>query len=371
MKSNYTNLILLIIVFTSSLSFGQLTNQSIQVGAEARTYKRYLPAGLNPASEQVSLVFVLHGLGGNSSQLTGIGLNTIADTARIIAIYPQGINNSFGQAAWNNGVGNQNNADDIGLFNQLIDSMIINYNVDPSRVYFTGLSMGSIMSYTMACELNNRVAAIGCMSGPMSTEDLNNCNPTHPTPVIHIHGTADGTTPYDSGAVPTLSLVPETMAFWRNVHACNSTADSLRIADTASDGLTVDRFRYDNCSPTNSVELWRINGGGHTYFYQPVNDINEILEIWKFFSRYSHPNPSLVGLDEKNAPTLTISPNPSEGLFMIESSRETGYSIYTSQGRLVQQGDFQSGMNSVNLSGEKSGVYLMRIGTKTMKLVKE
>lgn len=185
----------------------------MSVNGVVRNYQQYLPTGFDPANESPSLLIILHGLGGNSSQMVGAGFNLIADTARVVAIYPQGKPNQFGQNGWNNGTLLASNVDDLGFMNQLIDSAIVHYNVNPARVYFTGFSMGSIMSYHMACELNNRVAAIGCMAGTMATSDIQNCVPTYATPVIHLHGTADGTVPYDSNPLPSLSLVPETVSF--------------------------------------------------------------------------------------------------------------------------------------------------------------
>lgn len=66
------------------------------VGGTSRTYNRYLPTGLTP-SEEVDLIIVLHGIGDNANNMSNVGFNLIADTARFIAVYPQGVNNGFGQ----------------------------------------------------------------------------------------------------------------------------------------------------------------------------------------------------------------------------------------------------------------------------------
>ena len=184
----------------------------------------------------------------------------VADTGRFLVIYPQGLNNMFGQSAWNNSTGAASNVDDIGFFVDLIEDMVANQGADRNRMYFTGFSMGSIMSHHLACAMNDKVAAIAGMAGTMPDSDIANCVPTYKTPVIHLHGTADGTVPYDSNPLPGLSLVPETMAFWQNVHGCTTETDSTRIADTASDNITVDQFEYTNCDEEDILELWRFNG---------------------------------------------------------------------------------------------------------------
>jgi len=366
----YTTITLFLCSLLSVATYGQLTSETMMIGSANRAYKQYLPTGLDIQNEQVSLVVILHGLGGTNTDMIGAGFNNLADTARIIAIYPQGTPNSFSQNSWNNGTLLSSTADDIGFMNAIVDEMIAQYNVDPTRVYFTGMSMGSIMSYHLACAMNGRIAAIGCMSGTMSTSDISDCNPSYQTPVIHFHGTADGTVPYDGSALPSLSLVPETMSFWKNVHDCDATADSLRITDSANDGLTVDRFRYDNCSPDASLELWRINGGTHTYFYEPLNDITEMIEIWRFFRKWSHPSPQALGLNSNSQGKLTIAPNPSQGIFTVEVPQEEVYTVTSMNGKTVASGRFSSGNNAVDLNSQSNGMYLLNVGGSVYKLVK-
>ena len=372
MKYYYSTILLIACSLLANGSWSQQTNETMTVGAVTRNYIKYLPAGLNVQTEEVSLVVILHGLGDVNSNMAAAGFNNIADTARIIAIYPQGKPNSWGQNSWNNGTLLSSSVDDIAFMSQIIDEMSVTYNIDPSRVYFTGFSMGSIMSYHVACALNDRVAAIGCMAGTMSTSDIQSCVPAYATPVIHLHGTADGTVPYNSNPLPSLSLVPETMAFWRNVHGCDAAADSLRITDYApGDNITVDRFRYDNCSPSGSVELWRLNGADHIYLYRPVNDITEMIEVWLFLRKWTHPSPTILGLSGNKENYLSVAPNPSEGSFSVKSTSDAAYTIVSMNGRTIQSGKLQSGENAIDLNGQANGIYLLNVGTSVYKLVKK
>lgn len=346
----------------------QLSSKSLTVGTTTRTYKQYLPVGFDPGSESVSVIIALHGLGGSSSDLIGTGLGMIADTARIIVFYPQGVTNGFGQTAWNNGTILSSSVDDIGFMNQLMDTAILNFNADPTRIYVAGFSMGSIMSYHLACSLNNRIAAIGCMSGTMSTSDISSCVPAYVTPVIHFHGTSDGTVPYSSNPLPSLSLVPQTLDFWKTQHSCGMTADSIRLANTGSDSYTVDRFIYDNCSPTASLEHWRVNGADHEYFYQPVNDFDEITETWLFMRKWQHNNPAAAGISENTGITFSVSPNPSEGTVKIESNGNGMFELYNSLGSLVSTGKVVQGMNTFNWENLKAGIYLITINGTTQRI---
>ena len=72
------------------------------------------------------------------------------------------------------------------------------------------------MSYQLACELSDRIAAIASVTGSMNIGWFNSCNPNHPMPIMEIHGTADGNVPY--------ATIPSIMDFWANFNNCNSSA---------------------------------------------------------------------------------------------------------------------------------------------------
>lgn len=364
------------IIFTTTFfalmlfcSFAQLTNETISIGGVSRTYKLYVPVNFDAQTEHPSMVIVMHGLGGTNDNMVPAGFNNIADTARIIVVYPQALNNAFGQAAWNNGTLLSSTADDLGFIHELINKGLSDYQVDATRVYATGFSMGSIMSHHLACNMNNRIAAIGAMAGTMSTSDIGSCVPAYKTPVIHLHGTADGTVPYGSNALPSLSLVPETIAFWRGVHGCDASADSTRMPDTAADGITVDRFVYDNCNPTGSLELWRLNGADHVYLYQPVNDITEMLEVWWFFRKWQHSNPTLLHVSLNEEVFFEVSPNPSTGMIRMTTNANEQVVVLDMKGTMVFTQRVESGENQLDLSFLQKGIYLLQVGVKTTKIV--
>lgn len=298
--------------------------------------------------------------------MASAGFNLIADTARCIVFYPQGLTNLFGQTAWNNGTAASSTADDISLMNHIIDASLTNLNADISKQYVSGFSMGSIMSYHLACNLNDRIAAIGAMAGPMSTVDMNSCTPTYSTPIIHFHGTNDATVPYNSNPLPSLSLVTETLDFWKNQKNCTNTQDSTRITDSANDGLTTDRFVYNGCTADGSLEHWRINGGGHDYYIQPSNDFSHAIEVWLFLRKWSHPNPftptsSLMENDIK----VELYPNPAKDFVTIKIAHQqvVNIQLIAEDGKIVSS-QKQTELDVTNLN---DGLYFLKIQTdKTM-----
>jgi poly(3-hydroxybutyrate) depolymerase len=55
--------------------------------------------------------------------------------------------------------------DDVSFIRALIDKLEHDYPVDPKRVYIAGISNGAMMSYRLACELSDKIAAITPVEG--------------------------------------------------------------------------------------------------------------------------------------------------------------------------------------------------------------
>jgi polyhydroxybutyrate depolymerase len=291
---------LLLISTCMTLTTAQFSNKTMDVDGNTRSYRQYLPTGFNAATEPgLPLIIALHGIGDNMTNFSGVGFNYIADTARFIVVFPQGKPNVLSQNSWNNGTLLASPDDDIHFLSMLMDTMKVKYNIDLSRIYFTGFSMGGIMTYHMVCALPSRIAAIASVSGPMSDADVSACNPGRPVPVMHMHGTADGTVPYNAGALPSLSLVPTTLAFWQNNNGC---ADSIiyNLPNLVpGDSITVDTMVYSTCNAP--VIHWRENGADHQWLYRPANDIDATTEIWLFFRDKVHPAPSQLSVENASA----------------------------------------------------------------------
>ena len=90
----------------------------------------------------------------------------------------------------------KHNIDDVGCTRALLDDLVPAVAVDPARAYATGISNGEIMSYRLAAELSDYIAAIVPVAGPMGTRT---CNPKHPVAVMPFHGAADDSAPLKGG----------------------------------------------------------------------------------------------------------------------------------------------------------------------------
>lgn len=329
-----------------SLAQAQFTNETMTVGTATRNYRQYLPTGFNASSEPgLPLVIAMHGLGDNATNFSNVGFQYIADTARFIVVYPNGTLNGFGQNGWNNGTLLSSSADDISFISRIIDTMYVRHNIDLAKVYVTGFSMGGIMSYHALCALPERIASIASVSGTMSNVDLSSCNPGRAVPIMHMHGTADGTVPYSGSALPSLSLVPQTIGFWQNNNGCtDSTVTSLPNL-VAGDSITVDRLDYNTCS--EPVQLWRENNADHEWLYYPVNDITATIEIWLFFRNKVHPSPSLLTIAEPNTQQHFNIASNANGLVITSTASMQEMVITDMQGRNVVNVKGNLGQNQV------------------------
>jgi polyhydroxybutyrate depolymerase len=273
-------------------------------------------------------------MGDNMLNFSNVGFSWFADTARFICVFPQGINSDIvGQSSWNNGTLIGSTVDDIGFMNRLIDSMYVRHNIDLSRVYVCGFSMGAIMSNRLACSLPHRVAAIAPVCGALSSPDLESCDPGRAFPVMMMNSTVDQLVPYAPATTPTLSSAQQTLDFW-NQNNNNTDSTVTAMPDTQNDTINVDKIAFTGGGAP--VNMWKQNNAGHQWLYTPVNDIDATTEIWLFFRDKVHPAPAMVGLEEQAAPKVSMYYNGSDVVLKADKKIQ-GVEVYDMQGKLLCQ----------------------------------
>lgn len=376
MKSIYTCLSLLIFSITfSSLTAQETITGTITHDGIERDYRLFIPPAYSEG-ESLPLVFNFHGFGSNAiEQQLYSAMNLVADTAGFFICYPNGIN-----AAWNVGWEFGSTADDVGFTEALLDDLIATYGIDPNRVYACGMSNGGFMSYRLACELNDRIAAVASVTGSMVPAYLPNCNPGKPVPVLEIHGNADLTVPYD-GLDPIAAPVDTVVYFWANNNGCLTGPDTTDVFDLVTlDLSTAERIDFTDCTNDALVSLFKIDNGGHTWPGAPLNigvtnqDVKASTEIWLFFNQFSL-NPAIVNTEEAPAaPDWSVAPNPAQNWLQMEGLQPPfRLSLYDAQGRLLQQ-EAAFADNRMDVQQLPKGIYLLRLEqagqVKVMKWVK-
>ena len=142
--------------------------------------------------------------------------------------------------------------------------------------------------------MNGRIAAIASVAGTQNVTRLLGCAPTHPTPVLAIHGTADYSVPYDGiNQSSQWASVASILDFWVKYNGCAPTPTVTPVPDIVkTDNSTVEQLVWAGGRNGTVVEHFRVLGGGHTwpsapYLFGVTNfDISASVEVWRFLRRY-------------------------------------------------------------------------------------
>ena len=251
--------------------------ETITYNGVERQYVMYVPQN-HDGSSRLPLMLNFHGFGGQAGDyMSYTNMSSIADSENFILVYPQGTNLD-GYSHWNadlNGDDNKSDVDDLGFIEALVNKLYSENLIDLKRVYAVGYSNGGMMSYALACYKSNLIAAIGSVSGYMIQ---NECTPSHPIPLIKLHGTTDY---YDGGA--DYNSVESVLDFWINFN--NTNTDPI-INNINDNGTSITSYKYENGNNNVSVEHYKIIDGGHVWFSNDFNGKNTGQLIWDFVSKY-------------------------------------------------------------------------------------
>ena len=260
---------------------------ALRHGGLDRIFYMYVPASYSNSSDYQPLLFSLHGY--TSSALTNLsytGFESPANKNGFIVIYPQGsILQSTGATHWNvGGWTTSSTTDDVGYIEAIIDYMLIEFRIDPDRIYSTGMSNGGFMSYRLACELGTKIAAIASVTGSMTPETLAACEPAHATTILQIHGALDKTVPRNGNNE--MEPIDEVMTFWQINNRCDETPETRAISDLTLDGFGGTQSNYSNCENDVEVSLYLLDQMGHEWPLSGAHDVDAPSAIWDFLSRF-------------------------------------------------------------------------------------
>ena len=255
-----------------------------------RSFNIFVPDSYDPF-DAVPLLFCLHAWSSsNEIIMTYTGFNDIASEENFIVVYPQG---SYfnGTTHWNVGGWTLGSSvDDVAFIDFLIDAISEDYLIDSERIYSTGMSNGGYMSFLLACQLSEKIAAIASVAGSMTPETFDVCDPQRAISILQIHGTNDVLVPYNGG--DGTMAINDVIDYWRGHNSCDSSPTVIDIPDIfALDFSTVQEITYscdnDDTNTNAMVRHYRVDGGGHDWIGAWGNrDVNASELIWEFFSLY-------------------------------------------------------------------------------------
>jgi hypothetical protein len=159
---------------------------------------------------------------------------------------------------------------------------------------------------------------------------------------------------------------------------------------TGGEVYIVDSVDVVNVGGAQRKRLWFMSTGGLQSLVDGVGSTHGLFEEMFFFEFYNQ----LVCYGENGIPLypegsncdftvdvvshsqeddLLVSPNPSSGIFRMETSQASSYRVYDLFGRIITQGQL-NGTSELDLTSQPNGIYLISVetenGISTAKLVK-
>jgi len=267
------------------------SNGSIVSSGQKREYVLYVPSSYDRTTP-TPLVISMHGAGLWGAAQQGISRwNEVAERHGLIVVYPSGAAGG-GPRIWHveGGAGLMT---DVRFISDLIDTLMAEYNIDPTRIYADGLSGGGGMAFVLSCTLSDRIAAVG-MVAAAHILPWRWCADRRAVPMIAFHGTADPSVPYKGGSSwisrRPFRDVSTWAANWARRNRCApNPIDSAVAAD-------VTRRAYTDCAAGAAVVLYTVQGGGHTwpggtpppewFAGSTSNSIDATSQMWAFFREH-------------------------------------------------------------------------------------
>src|SRR5579863_3318641 len=357
----------LAVLLLAAPSQAQETKEKVTVDDVDRTYLVRLPRGYD-AKQKYPVVILLHGMNQDTDDMERLTrFAELADKNGIIAVYPSALH-----GRWNVGVrpperqqmmgrpggghgghhggggypgggggggypggggggypsGGQSGgqgrheesaspaADDIDFLNHMLDQMALQFSVDATRVYATGLSEGGLMAMKVGCNMADRIAAIAPVGSAMPKSMI--CLPSRPLAVVMINGTSDPVVPYGGGTEHNLHLpvvsVEDSAKAWARMDHCAEKPTQSKLPAHEKGGMETKVETYDGCQQGAQVVSYSVKGAGNTWpggeQYEVEKEVgktspepNANETIWNFLSTKK--------IEEKSEPDKTAGDSPS------------------------------------------------------------
>jgi polyhydroxybutyrate depolymerase len=207
-----------------------------------------------------------------------------ADAFKFILVVPKGIDLNWAV---------NSEGHDVPFVADMIDAVRADYCIHPKRVFATGFSKGAGMAHRLACELADRIAAIGPVAGGNNWYFHGDvCEPSRPVSIIQFNGTED----VMAGGV----WDPAFFAAWASLYGCSGETEVVYEKGE------VTCFEYQDCPKETTLKHCVHYGGGHNWpggtdlceFYdgdpfwcwlvgETTDDIDASREIWRFFAEHA------------------------------------------------------------------------------------
>lgn len=164
---------------------GTFPAESIKVSSDTREYRLVVPKTVD-LKKPVPLVFAFHGFLIDSKDAMPVytKLDETAAKHKFILVYPNALDRSWALSP-------EKMIKDMAFFDALLKKLKDDYQIDPNRIYVTGMSNGGYFAHFVGKERSKAIAAVACHSGALGLQTLFGIGAERKFPVMIIHGDKD------------------------------------------------------------------------------------------------------------------------------------------------------------------------------------
>ncbi|MDJ1501810.1 poly(3-hydroxybutyrate) depolymerase [Xanthocytophaga agilis] len=294
LKSLYTRrfwsfVILVILLLGDTISQAQqIISDSVEIEGHYRVFHFHKPT---QKLKNPSLIFVMHGSGGNGKDMMkgAVKMEQKTNAENAIAVYPDGYKKFWNECRKAAPVpANQENINEQAFFQSVINYFVKKYHVNKRYVFAVGTSGGGHMAYKLGLTMPESFRAITALIANLPDTNNIDCTPVgKPLPVMIVNGTNDNINPYNGGEVKIgfnmgfVRSTDRTFHYWSELAGYKGDPVKEDVPNTdPNDGRTIERYTYKEKGKPEVV-LLKVIGGKHDY----PNDIDIHTEAWEFFKR--------------------------------------------------------------------------------------
>lgn len=253
-------LLLFVLACIFSARAYQKVSLDITVNQKKRNMVIFTP---NTVTKNMPLMIVTHGMNQSPEyQYDADKFYNLIDTEKFIVAYLRSDGNTWDIG----GTADQN------FVLQTIDELYDKYEINKSRVYWSGFSMGSMLMYHCMPNVQDKIAAFAPTSGvQFSEQPWTKCK--QPVNLIHCHAYGDDVFNYNQYGI---------RAYVENFAKMNEYKDYKKTANyNPGSWFTGDKEVWSGGKNGSVVELFSYNNGGHW----PMD--GNAKEIWNFCKQFS------------------------------------------------------------------------------------
>jgi len=255
--------------------------------AGTRTYKLFVPATAAGAGP-LPLIVDLHGCSSDADEEARWSrFNLYAEAQTFLVVYPEQSTDANGSRCWNWFLPDQQARDDAepAIIAAIAETIVQTQDVDPARVYITGISAGAAMANIVAVNYPDRFAAVmiyaGCeyrgttctaglaylpaeTSGELAYQAMG--EHARVVPALVLQGDRDLQVPYPNADL----IVGQYLASddWADDGANNGSVSRMPARTEVGevpDGHSYEIDTYEDSRGCVIVQRWLVHGMGHAW----------------------------------------------------------------------------------------------------------